>query len=104
MMPPPGEDDEMKHDDWRDALATPETPWTEEELRRARAYTYEVWWSETDQLFLARSVELPVAISHGRTQAEAIDNAVDAVASFIDAAILNPENPHLRIPEPLLVH
>jgi len=80
----------MKDDDWDYAFAEPVVPWTEDELRRARAYTYEVWWSETDQLYLARCVELPVAISPGRTQAEAIENAVDAVTVSIDAAAHNP--------------
>ncbi len=94
----------MKHTEWQDELKKPDVPWTEAELRRARAYTYEVWWSDTDQLFLARCVELPSAMSHGRTQADAIENAVDAVAVLLDAATQNPNNPHLRVPEPLVAH
>jgi predicted RNase H-like HicB family nuclease len=94
----------MNWDDWQDALAEPETPWTEAELRRARTYIYEVWWSDPDQLYLARCVELLASLSHGRTHAEAIDNAVDAVAVLIDAALHHPSNPHPRIPEPVVAH
>jgi predicted RNase H-like HicB family nuclease len=94
----------MMQSEWVDAFAPAETPWSDEELYRAQAYTYEVWWSEADQLFIARCVEIPAAMSHGRTQAEAIENAVDAVAVAIDASENAPENPALRVPHLLSVH
>ena len=66
-------------------LKTAETPWTEEEWKRASHYTYTVWWSSEDEHFLARCEEIPEAISHGEIPAEAIENATDAVASYLDA-------------------
>jgi len=60
--------------------------WTPEEWAHAERYTYTVGWSAEDNLFIASAVEIPYAMSYGRTPEEAVHNAVDAVASVIDAA------------------
>ena len=86
--------------EWQDELLEPDRPWSQAELERARRYTYEVWWSDKDQLYLARCVEIPEAMSHGHTQDEAIQHAVDAVAVALDAAKADPDNAALRVPEP----
>lgn len=59
-------------------------PWTELEWQRASRYTYTVWWSAEDDHYLARCEEIPEAISHGSIPSEAIENATDAVASYLD--------------------
>lgn len=69
----------------RFALAEPEVPWSAEEWERASRYAFTVWWDATDDLYLARCVEIPEAMSHGSSPAEAITNAIDAVAVFLDA-------------------
>jgi predicted RNase H-like HicB family nuclease len=66
------------------ALLDPQMPWTDEEWTRASLYTYVVWWSPEDDLFLARCVEVPGAISHGDTPEEAIHNATDSMAVYLD--------------------
>jgi predicted RNase H-like HicB family nuclease len=71
--------------------------WTADEWKRAERYTFTVRWSEEDALFIAAAVEIPYAMSHGRSPEEAVHNAVDAVASVIDAAT---EHPDIVIPEP----
>lgn len=86
--------------EWHDELLEPDQSWSDAELERARRYTYEVWWSEDDQLYLARCVEIPEAMSHGHTQDEAIQHAVDAVAVVLDAAASDPDNATLHVPEP----
>lgn len=71
--------------------------WTPEEWARAERYTFTVGWSAEDQLFIASVVEIPYAMSHGRTPEEAVHNVIDAVASVLDAAAGNPS---IIVPEP----
>jgi len=71
--------------------------WTAEEWARAERYAYRVGWSVEDNVFIASAIEIPYAMSYGRTPEEAVHNAVDAVASVIDAA---SDNPAIVIPEP----
>jgi predicted RNase H-like HicB family nuclease len=71
--------------------------WTSEEWARAERYGYTVRWSEADAAFIASAVEIPYAMSYGRTPEEAVHNAIDAVASVIDAAAAHPG---IVIPEP----
>ncbi len=71
--------------------------WTSEEWAQAQRYTFTVGWSVEDEIFIASAIEIPYAMSHGRTPEEAVHNAVDAVASVIDAAA---DNPAIIIPEP----
>jgi len=56
---------------------------TDEELEVARRYTYEVWWSEEDQAYLARPEELVGVKSHGDTPEEALEMATEAAAGMI---------------------
>ena len=65
-------------------LQEPAVPWTTEEWQRASRYTYRVWWSLEDGLYLAQCVEMPLAMSHGGTPEEAIHNAIDAAAVHLD--------------------
>lgn len=85
--------DEREHD----AFVASIEDWTPEEWARAERYTFTVGWSAEDEAFIASAVEIPYAVSHGRTPGEAVHNAVDAVASVIDAAL---DNPAIVIPEP----
>ncbi len=71
--------------------------WTTQVWARAERYTFTVGWSTVDELFIASAMEIPYALSHGRTPEEAVHNAVDAVASVIDAA---GGNPAIVIPDP----
>ncbi len=71
--------------------------WTTQEWARAERYTFTVGWNTVDDLFIASAVEILYAMSHGRTLEEAVHNAVDAVASIIDAAA---DNPAIVIPAP----
>lgn len=77
-------------------VASPED-WTPEEWTRAQRYTYTVGWSVEDNVFIASAVEIPYAMSYGRTPEEAVHNAVDAVTSVINAA---SDNQAIVIPEP----
>ena len=72
--------------------------WAPDEWARAERYTFTVGWSAEDELFIASAVEIPYAMSHGRTPEEAVHNAIDAVASVIDAAAAQPA---ITIPEPI---
>lgn len=69
--------------------------WTPEEWARAERYTFTVGWNAEDN---ASAVEIPYAMSHGRTPEEAVHNVVDAVASVLEAAT---DNPSIIVPEPI---
>lgn len=81
----------------QEAFVASKDDWTTEEWKRAERYTFTVHWSEEDAVFIAVASEVPYAMSHGRTPEEALHNAVDAVASVIDAA---NSNPAIIIPDP----
>ncbi len=51
-------------------------------------YRYEViiYWSEEDQVFIAEVPELPGCAAHGHSPAEALSNAHDAMALWLDTA------------------
>ncbi|MGB3330963.1 MAG: hypothetical protein WBA46_18505 [Thermomicrobiales bacterium] len=68
-------------------LEEPEVSWSDEEWTRASRHTYTVWWSDQDELYLARCVEYPAAESHGRTPEDAVHGAIDAVAVVLDAEV-----------------
>ena len=80
------------------AFVTSKENWTTSEWARAERYTFTVGWSTADGMFIASAVEIPYAMSYGRTPEEAVHNAVDAVASVIDAAA---DNPAIIIPDPM---
>ena len=59
---------------------------------------YEVilYWDKVDAIFVAEVPELPGCIAHGSTKAEAIQNAEDAIALWIETA----KDDGLKIPDP----
>ena len=67
------------------------------------AYKYEliVSWSEDDAVFFADVPELPGCMAHGSTPTEAVANAQDAIALWLDVAhesgrpIPEPKGPRL---------
>lgn len=79
------------------AFVASKADWTREEWARAERYTFTVGWNAEDELFIASAVEIPYAMSHGRTPEEAVRNVVDAVATVLDAAA---DNPAIIVPEP----
>jgi len=69
---------------------------TPEELDEASHYSVEIRWSPEDQIFIADVPELPGTRTHGATQAEAVEMAVEAAALWLAAARHYGE----AIPEP----
>jgi predicted RNase H-like HicB family nuclease len=51
-------------------------------------YKYEIiiYWSATDQTYVAEVPELPGCMAHGRTQEVALANANEAIRLWIDTA------------------
>jgi predicted RNase H-like HicB family nuclease len=49
-------------------------------------YEVIIFWSDEDEAFLADVPELPGCMTHGSTHAEALKNAEEAVALWLDAA------------------
>jgi predicted RNase H-like HicB family nuclease len=49
-------------------------------------YEIIIFWSDEDEAFVADVPELPGCMAHGGTHAEALQNAEDAVALWLDAA------------------
>jgi predicted RNase H-like HicB family nuclease len=51
-------------------------------------YRYEmiVWWSEEDDAYVVDVPELPGCMAHGKSRRQAIKNAEDAIAFWIDTA------------------
>ncbi len=74
----------------QEAFAASKENWAQEEWARAERYTFTAGWSTEDELLIASAVDIPYAVSHGRTPEEAVHNTVDAAA----------ENPAIIIPEP----
>jgi predicted RNase H-like HicB family nuclease len=68
---------------------------TEEQLAEARRYSLILHWSDEDQVFLA---EVPGLITHGESQADAVEMAVEAVALYLQSA----RHDGRPIPEPRL--
>ncbi len=61
-------------------------------------YKYEliVYWSTEDSTYVVDVPELPGCMAHGHTPAEAVAQAQEAIALWIDAARENGRN----VPEP----
>ena len=61
-------------------------------------YRYEliIFWSANDHLFIVEVPELPGCMAHGRTPAEAVASAEEAITLWISTASAD----HLAIPEP----
>jgi len=49
-------------------------------------YEIIIFWSDEDKAFVADVPELPGCMAHGSTHAEALRNAEDAAALWLDAA------------------
>ena len=49
-------------------------------------YEIIIYWSEEDGAFVAEVPELPGCAAHGESQAEALANAQDAIALWIETA------------------
>ena len=51
-------------------------------------YKYEIviYWSEADPAFIVQVPELPGCMAHGKTQADALANANEAIQLWIDTA------------------
>ena len=49
-------------------------------------YEIILYWSEDDGAYIAEVPELPGCLAHGTTQIDALSNANDAIALWIDAA------------------
>lgn len=49
-------------------------------------YGIVIYWSDEDNVFIAEVPELPGCITHGDTQAAALDNANQAIQGWMDTA------------------
>ena len=49
-------------------------------------YAVIIYWSNEDDVFIAEVPELPGCITHGDTQAAALENANEAIQLWIDTA------------------
>lgn len=49
-------------------------------------YEIIIFWSDEDEAFVADVPELPGCMAHGSTHAEALGNAQEAVALWVDTA------------------
>jgi predicted RNase H-like HicB family nuclease len=71
---------------------------TEEQRAEARRYSLVLHWSDEDRVFLAEVPELPGLITHGESQADAVEMAVEVIALFLQSA----RHDGRPIPEPRL--
>lgn len=49
-------------------------------------YEIIIYWSEDDQAFVADVPELPGCLAHGASHEEALDNAKEAMALWVETA------------------
>jgi predicted RNase H-like HicB family nuclease len=59
---------------------------TREELAEAGRYSLVLRWSDEDQAYIVTVPELPGCITHGATQVEAVRQAQDAIATWLEGA------------------
>lgn len=59
-------------------------------------YEMIIWWSDEDAAFVVDVPELPGCMAHGSTRAEAIEQAEEAVALWIETASADGA----KIPQP----
>jgi predicted RNase H-like HicB family nuclease len=52
----------------------------------AHKYEIDLFWSEEDQVFLAEIPDLPGCMAHGGTHEEALAEAQEAIAGWIEVA------------------
>lgn len=70
---------------------------TDADYARARRYSYEIWWSDEDNIWIGRVEELPGVKSHGDSPDAALAETTDAAALML-AAMRDWHDP---IPPPL---
>jgi len=56
------------------------------ELEAAARYSYRVWWSDEDGVFLAEAAELEGTTIDGLSPQAALENAIEATAMWLIAA------------------
>ena len=61
-----------------------------------KKYTYRVEWSEDDDLFIARALELQTILAHGKTPAEALKELQKPLALALEMMLEDNE----ELPEP----
>ncbi len=66
---------------------------TAEKLDTAARYSYRVWWSDEDQIFLVEAAELEGTTIDDASLEAALRNAVEAAAMWLTAAAANGEAP-----------
>lgn len=66
---------------------------TAEELDTATRYSYRVWWSDDDQIFLAEAAELDGTTIDGESPEAALRNAIEAAAMWLTAAAEDGDAP-----------
>ena len=59
---------------------------TRDELAEASRYSLLVRWSDEDEAYIVTVPELPGCITHGVTQVEAVRQAQDAIATWLEGA------------------
>lgn len=55
-------------------------------MKKDYHYLINILWSEEDRCYIAEVPELEGCLTHGKTAEQALKNAKDAIASWIDAA------------------
>lgn len=58
---------------------------TEEDYAQARRYTYEIWWSDEDNLWLGRVEELQGVMCHGASPEEALSQTMEVAGLAVAA-------------------
>ncbi len=51
-----------------------------------RKYETIIYWSETDNIFIAEIPDLPGCIAHGKTPIEALQNVGEAIELWLETA------------------
>ena len=59
-------------------------------------YELIIWWSKEDEAFVVDVPELPGCMAHGKTRAEAVAHAEEAILFWIKTA----KEDGLRVPQP----
>jgi predicted RNase H-like HicB family nuclease len=64
---------------------------------KAAGYTVLLVWSQDDEAFIARALELPGCVAHGETREEAVEQVQIAIENWIDAA----KSMGRKVPQPI---
>ncbi len=59
-------------------------------------YELVIYWDQTDKIFVVEVPELPGCMTHGATRTEAVQNAEEAIALWVQTA----QEDGLTIPQP----